>query len=155
MSYKGQYLIDGFSIFTLPDAGALKYIMKKQTTQDIKELIPATRDDGRLTIDEIFKLQFKGRAVLISDCKALPGFSATGAEIAAFNRSLLYAVSPSVVSAIWKIDDKPAAAFTDIFYRNLKNNESIADSLRVTQNEMIKLGYPPHDWAAFTLTGKY
>ena len=30
MSYKGQYLINGFSIFYLTDAGLLKYVMKKQ-----------------------------------------------------------------------------------------------------------------------------
>jgi CHAT domain-containing protein len=73
----------------------------------------------------------------------------------AFNRSFLYAGSPSVVTTIWNVDDNSTATFMDIFYRNLEKNESIADSLRVTQNEMISLGYAPFDWATFILTGKY
>jgi CHAT domain-containing protein len=229
MSYKGQYLVDGFSIFYLPNASVLKYVSKKQMTQEMKVLafanpdlgdkqldlpyaeaevesikknIPQTTiflkreatkekakemignydivhfaargiyeesapmksglllssaepNDGRLTTGEIFKLKFKGRVVLMSACKALPGLSSTGVEIAALNRSFLYAGSPSVVATTWNIEDKSTANFMDIFYRNLKKNESIADSLRFTQNEMIKLGYTPYDWAAFILTGRY
>jgi CHAT domain-containing protein len=118
-------------------------------------LTPAAQDDGYLTAAEIFKLQFRGRMVVISACKTAPGISSTGEGIVAFNRSFLYAGSPSVVTTIWNVDDNSTATFMDIFYRNLEKNESIADSLRVTQNEMIRLGYTPFDWAAFILTGKY
>jgi CHAT domain-containing protein len=230
MSYKGQYLVEGFSIFYLPNAGVLKYVLKKkqpaqstnvlafanpdlgnkqldlpyaeaevesirkiipQATIFLREevtktkakamigsydivhfaarglfvedapmnsgilLTPAAQDDGTLTAAEIFKLQFRGRVVVISACKTAPGISSTGEGIVALNRSFLYAGSPSVVTTIWNVDDNSTATFMDIFYRNLEKNESIADSLRVTQNEMIRLGYTPFDWAAFILTGKY
>ena len=229
MSYKGQYLVEGFSIFYLPGAGVLKYVLKKKPAQgsnvlafanpdlgnkqldlpyaeaeveSIKKIIPqatiffreevtktkakamigsydivhfaahglfvedapmnsgilltpTAQDDGHLTAAEIFKLQFRGRVVVISACKKAPGISSTGEGIVALNRSFLYAGSPSVVTTIWNVDDNSTAAFMDIFYRNLEKNESIADSLRVTQNEMIRLGYMPFDWAAFILTGKY
>jgi CHAT domain-containing protein len=72
-----------------------------------------------------------------------------------FSTSFIYAASPSVVTTVWNIEDNSKANFMNIFYGKLKKNEGIADSLRATQNEMIKLGYTPFDWAAFTLTGKY
>jgi CHAT domain-containing protein/tetratricopeptide (TPR) repeat protein len=229
MSYKGQYLVDGFSIFQLPGAGVLKYLRKKQPTKDfkvlafgnpdlgnkeldlpyaeaevenIKKIIPqstvflqaqATKNkavemlgnydivhfathglfvedapmnsglllatgaqgDGRLTAAEIFKLRFNGRLIVMSACKTALGHSSTGTEIVGLNRSFLYAGSPSVMGTLWNIDDKSTATFMDIFYKNLKKNENIADALMVTQNEMIRLGYTPYDWAAFTLTGRY
>lgn len=228
MSYKGQYLVDAFSIFYLPSAGVLKYVLKKQPAEglnmlafinpDSKDkklelpyfvtevdsirnifpqaniilkgeatkakvtsiassydvlhfatncvfvedaplksgilLTPGVKDDGRLTTDEIFKLHFKGRAIIMSACRTNPVPSSTGAEVAGLNRAFLYAGSPSVISTLWNIEDKSKAVFMDLFYINLGKNESIADSLRITQNEMIRLGYPPFEWAAFILTGK-
>ncbi len=229
MSYKGQYLIDGFSIFYLPGAGVLKYVMKKEPSRElkvlafgnpdlgnkqlelpyaesevenIKKIVPqasvylraeATKNkvremvgnydiihfathglfvedapmysgllmaagpegNGRLTAAEIFKLQFKGRAIVMSACKTALGLSSTGTEIVGLNRAFLYAGSPSVVATLWNIDDKSTAVFMDNFYKNLKKNEDIADSLKKTQVEMIRRGYEPYDWAAFILTGKY
>lgn len=229
MSYKRQYLIDGFSIFYLPGAGVLKYVMKKRPSsglkvlafgnpdlgnrqfdlpyaeaevENIKKIIPQTdvylraeatkkkaremlgnydiahfavhglfiedapmksglllaagpQRDGRLTAEEIFKLQFKGRAIVMSACKTALGLSSTGTEIMGLNRAFLYAGSSSVVATLWNIEDKSTAVFMDIFYKNLKKNEDIADSLKKTQKEMIRRGYEPYDWAAFILTGKY
>jgi len=229
MSSKGQYLVDGFSIFYLPNAGMIKYIFTKQMPEEmkvmavanpdlkgkqielpyaaaevesIKKNIPQTTifqgneatkekvkenigkydvvhfavpgiyeksapvksglmfnspqsDDSRLTAGEIFKLKFKGRAILMSAFHAIPELSATGTEIAVINTSFLYAGSPSVLATIWSVEDKSRVNFMDIFYKNMKKDGSIANVLRATQNEMIKLGYPPYDWAAFMLTGRY
>ncbi len=229
MSYKGQYLIDGFSIFYLPGAGVLKYVAQKESShglrvlafgnpdlgnkqldlpyaeaevENIKKILPqtnaylrteatknkvramlgnydivhfathglysevtpmnsglllaaGTEGSGRLTASEIFKLQFKGRAIIMSACKTALGLSSTGTEIVGLTRAFLYAGSPSVVASLWNIDDKSTAVFMGIFYKNIKKNEDIADSLKKTQVEMIRLGYEPYDWAAFTLTGKY
>jgi CHAT domain-containing protein len=229
MSYKGQYLTDGFSIFYLPCAGVLKYEMKKQPSLDLKvlafgnpdlgnrqldlpyaeaevgnirKIIPQTdvslragatkkkamemldkydivhfavrgifvgdlplnsglllaagnEGDGRLTTAEIFKLRFKGRVIVMSASRTQLGISSTGVEIAELNRAFLYAGSPSVVTTLWNIDDRSIAIFMNIFYKNLKKNESVADSLKETQVEMIRRGYAPYDWAAYILTGIY
>jgi CHAT domain-containing protein len=229
LNYKGQYLVEGFSIFYLPGAGVLKYVMKKEPSvgmkvlafgnsylgnkqlnlpyaeaevKSIKKILPqadvflkgeATKNkaeeilgnydivhfaapgqfmenaplnsglllaasgqnDGRLTAAEIFKLQFNGRAIVMSACKTALGLSSTGSEIVALNRAFLYAGSPSVLATLWNIEDKSTAIFMDIFYKNLEKNESIADSLKETQVAMISRGFPSYDWAAFTLTGRY
>ena len=91
----------------------------------------------------------------MSACKTALGLSSTGTEIMGLNRAFLYAGSPSVVATLWNIEDKSTAVFMETFYKNLKNNEDIADSLKNTQLDMIHRGYEPYDWAAFILTGKY
>jgi CHAT domain-containing protein len=229
MSYKGQYLGEGFSIFYLPGAGVLKYEMKKRAAHgwkvlafgnpdlgnreldlpyaemevaSIKKIIPetdiflraeatknkamemvgnydivhfATRGllngdlpvnsglqlarggpgDGRLTTAEIFKLRFNGRLVVASGCRVVPGISGAGTEITGFNRALLYAGTPSAVTTLWRVEDKATAVFMKIFYNSLLKNETVADSLREAQVEMIHRGYAPYYWAAFVLSGIY
>ncbi len=229
MRYKGQYLVDGFSIFQIPNMSMLKYVLKKQsvpglnllafgnpdlgskkfdlpyaetelesikkiipqasifikgaaTKSKVKDLIgnydiihfavpgffvehdpmnsglllaPAAQDEDRLTAAEIFRLQLKGRLVLMSASRMSPTLSATGEGIVGLNSSFIYAGSASIVSTLWNINDKSTAVFMDYFYKNLEKNGSVADSLRIAQTEMIRLGYLPFDWAAYMLTGKY
>ncbi|HCX90692.1 MAG: hypothetical protein CO106_05310 [Deltaproteobacteria bacterium CG_4_9_14_3_um_filter_44_9] len=118
-------------------------------------LAPDNRDDGRLSALEIFKLHFKGRAVILSACKTALGKSSTGSEIIGLNRSFLYAGSPSVVSTLWSIDDKVTADFMDDFYTQIKGGKGIAHSLKQAQVDMIKRKYEPYYWAPFILTGRY
>lgn len=229
MSYKGQFLVDAFSIFYLPNAGVFKYAMGKpllggmkilafgnpdlgdreldlpyavmevesikkridQTTiflhkavtkKKVKEMIrdfniihfathgqfvpespmnssllltPDSNNDGRLTALEILRLHFEGRAVILSACKTALGRSSTGTEIVGLNRSFLYAGSPSVISTLWNVDDKPTAYFMDDFYQYLNKGKDIADALKTAQVNMIHKGYAPYYWAPFILTGRY
>lgn len=229
MSYKGQYLVGGFSIFYLPGAGLLKYEMKKQPSLgrkvlalgnpdlglkqldlpyaelevgNIKKIIPRTnillraeatknkavemlgnydivhfatrgvlradfpmnsglelaaegQSDGRLTTAEIFRLRFKGRLIVMSGCRTVQEHAASGTEIMGLNRAFLYAGSPSVITTLWNTEDRSTAVFMEIFYKSLKKNESVADSLKESQVEMIHRGYAPYYWAAFILTGIY
>jgi CHAT domain-containing protein len=111
--------------------------------------------DGRLTTAEIFKLRFNGRVIVMSANTIKQGISFTGPEIAELNRAFLYAGSPSVLATLWNIEDKSIAIFMNIFYKNLKKNESVADSLKETQAQMIRRGYAPYDWAAYVITGIY
>jgi CHAT domain-containing protein len=106
-----------------------------------------------LQVDEIFRMKFRGRLIMMSACKAEMTNYSTGLEIAAFNRALIYAGSPSVISTLWKVDEKAKGIFMDIFYTNLDKSENIAALLKVTKNFMIKSGYPPSEWAAFVLNG--
>ena len=118
-------------------------------------LTPDSQDDGRLTALEILKLHFKGRAVVLSACKTALGMSSTGTEIVGFNRSFLYAGSPSVISSLWNVDDRATAQFMDHFYKYLEAGKDVADALKMAQMDMIRKGYSPYYWAPFILTGRY
>jgi CHAT domain-containing protein len=129
MRYMKAYLVDGFTVFYLPHAGMMKQRLSiKSLTGTKKELIFA----------DLQRVE-KQRPVVPAE-----------AEI-----GILYAVSPSVITSLWTVDDKIRAVFLRIFYKNLEKNDSMADSLRAAQNEMIQMGYGPSDWAAFILIGRY
>jgi CHAT domain-containing protein len=51
MSYKGQFLVEAFSIFYLPNTGVLKYVMEKQTSRDLNVLAFGNPDLGDRNLD--------------------------------------------------------------------------------------------------------
>ena len=118
-------------------------------------LTPGAGQDGRLTVREIFRLRFQGRAVVLSGCDPNPEKDPEGKGLISLQRAFLSAGSPSVVSTLWLSDDKAVAHLLDLFYRQLGKKEPLADALRAAQLHLLREGYPPYVWAAFVLTGKY
>jgi CHAT domain-containing protein len=118
-------------------------------------LTPGAGQDGRLTVREIFRLRFEGRAVVLSGCDPVPEKDPEGRGPVALQRAFLSAGSPSVVSTLWLSDDKAVAHLLDLFYRQLVKKEPLANALRAAQLHLLREGYPPYVWAAFVLTGQY
>ncbi len=118
-------------------------------------LTPGEDQDGILSVIEIFRLRFPGRAVVLSGCDPLPEKDPEGKSFSALQRAFLHAGSRSVVSTLWLVDDRAAAYLLGLFYRQLERNKSLADSLRTAQLRLIREGYPSYIWAAFILTGGY
>ena len=118
-------------------------------------LTPGAGRDGVLTVLEIFRLRYPGWAVVLSGCDTLPKKDPEGRSIAAMQRAFLHAGSSSVISTLWLVGDQAAAHLLEIFYRQLERKRPLADSLRAAQLRLLREGYPPYIWAAFTLTGRY
>jgi len=118
-------------------------------------LTPGAGQDGRLTIREIFGLRFQGRGIVLSGCDPLPEADPEGKGLLAMQRAFLNTGSPAVISTLWLSDDKAAAHFMELFYRQLDRKESFADALRAAQVRLLREGQPPYVWAAFVLTGGY
>lgn len=118
-------------------------------------LTPDGGDDGRLTLREIFRLKFDGRAVILSGCDPQPQRDPEGRGFTALQRAFLTMGSPSVVSTLWFDEDKAVYRLLDFFYRRLEKKDSVADALRAAQLQLFREGQPPHVWAAFILTGRY
>jgi CHAT domain-containing protein len=118
-------------------------------------LTPGAGRDGTLSSMEIFRLRYSGMAVVMSGCDPLPEADPEGQGFSALQRAFLHAGSPSVVSTLWLVDDRAAARLLDLFYRQMRSKELLADSLRAAQLQMLREGHPPNVWAAFILTGRY
>jgi len=118
-------------------------------------LTPGADQNGVLSVLDIFRLRFPGRAVVLSGCDTLPEKDPEGKSFSALQRAFLHAGSRSVVSTLWIVDDRAAAYLLELFYRQLERKKSLADSLRTAQLRLLREGYPPYIWAAFILTGGY
>jgi CHAT domain-containing protein len=113
------------------------------------------KDDGFLQVREITNLQMSPELVVLSACQTGGGTIERGEGILGLTRVFFCAGARSVVSTIWKIDDKAAAEFMRYFYFYLFQKKDKAQALRLAKLRMLKSEYShPFYWAAFVLNGE-
>lgn len=108
--------------------------------------------DGRLRTVDLFCLNLKADLVTVSACETANGKISGGDDIVGFTRGILYAGASSVVSSLWKVDDKSTKELMIKFYSNLKKMDK-DEALRQAQLQTRKKYPHPFHWAAFQLTG--
>jgi CHAT domain-containing protein len=98
--------------------------------------------------------------VFLSGCETGVGAAwstgfARGEDYATLAQAVLYAGARNVLSTLWPIGDRGAAAFAERFYANL---EQVAppEALAAAQKDLLRdpdFGRPFH-WAGYTLSGE-
>ncbi len=95
------------------------------------------KEDGRLTVKEIFERELNADLVVLSGCETALGKLSRGDEFVGLTRAFIYAGTPSVVASLWKVEDNSTAALMGSFYKNLKTM-SKSEALRQAQLELIR-----------------
>ncbi|MGA2266477.1 MAG: CHAT domain-containing protein [Phycisphaerae bacterium] len=108
--------------------------------------------DGRLTVAELYYLHLDADLVTLSACETALGKVAGGDDVVGFTRGLLYAGASSIVSSLWKVDDRSTRDLMIAFYSNLGSMDK-AEALRQAQRTVRQAHPHPYFWAAFMLTG--
>ncbi len=114
-----------------------------------------TRDagsDGILTVNEVFDLRLNANLVTLSACETALGNISSGDDIVGLTRAFLYAGARSIVSSLWKVDDKATSLLMKSYYELQKNNDK-RTALRKAQLKVRRKFSHPFYWAAFELTG--
>ena len=115
-------------------------------------LAPTSNDDGLLRVADLYRLQLNADLVSLSACETALSSVANGDDLLGFTRGFLYAGTRSIVSSLWKVDDRATRDLMLAFYRNLQDRDK-AQALAQAQRA-IKQQFPhPFYWAAFQLTG--
>jgi len=117
---------------------------------------PKEKEDGYLTMREIFDLKLDADLVVLSACKTGLGSQVRGEGVTGLYRAFLCAGTSSVLVSLWNVSDKSAADLMTSFYRNMeKDSMSKAAALKKARMEMIsRKGYShPYYWSAFILIG--
>jgi CHAT domain-containing protein len=115
-------------------------------------LVPGDGEDGRLEVRELLGLDLHARLVVLSACETGLGKLSRGDELVGLQRAFLYAGTPTVVTTLWKVDDRASYELIRSFYEHLKKTGA-ADALRQAQLETMRTFPHPFAWAAFGLTG--
>ena len=125
----------------------------KQIPEDTSlKLTKDEKEDGNLSVEEIFRLNINASLVVLSACETEIGGISRGDEIIGLTRAFIYAGTPSIITTLWKVNDKATYLLMKDFYRNLRTMRK-ADALRTAQLNIMK-DYPhPFFWGAFVLTG--
>ena len=110
--------------------------------------------DGRLTFYDLFDLRWDADLAVLSGCQTGRQGVLEGDELMGLARGFEYAGVRSLVASLWPVEDAAAARFMDRFYARLGGGESPREAVRGTMRELIVEGRPPHEWAAFYLSGR-
>ena len=116
-------------------------------------LAGAGKDDGRLKVGEVFALDLKAGMVVLSACETGLGKLSNGDELIGLTRAFIYAGTPSVVTTLWKVNDRASYELMREFYRHLKGGKK-SEALRQAQLKTMERFPEPFYWAAYELTGE-
>jgi CHAT domain-containing protein len=111
------------------------------------------KEDGSLTVSELYSIHLDADLVTMSACETGLGKIFNGDDLVGLTRGFLYAGSSNVVASLWQVDDLATSELMKRFYINMKNNMPKRDALRQAQLDTRKEFPHPLYWAAFFLTG--
>lgn len=99
---------------------------------------PTEEDDGRLSVDEIFGMDIRGKLVTLSACETGLGELGEGDELVGLSRAFMYAGAPAVMVTLWKVEDATTAWLMTRFYQYLNAGQPTAEALAFAQRDLIK-----------------
>jgi CHAT domain-containing protein len=109
-------------------------------------------NQGLLRAGDLYQLRLNNDLITLSACETALSTISKGDDVIGFTRGFLYAGARSIVSSLWKVDDKATRDLMVGFYERIPRMKK-DKALREAQLN-VKQRYPhPFYWAAFQLTG--
>jgi len=110
-------------------------------------------DPGFITLTELFTTRFNNELVVISGCDTALGRQLDGEGMMGLSKGFLSQGARHVISTLWPVEDKVSADFMGIFYRQLKQHQSVSEALRASQLELRSNDRyrKPFYWAPYVL----
>jgi len=113
-------------------------------------------EDGFLQGREIYTIHLNADLVVLSACQTGKGRLENAEGVLGLPRVFFNAGARSVVSSLWKVNDRSTSELMRLFYRYLSNGNDKAQSLRLAKLKMLKSKYShPFYWAGFILHGGF
>jgi CHAT domain-containing protein/Tfp pilus assembly protein PilF len=111
-------------------------------------------EDGFLQVREIYNLRLSADMIVLSACQTGKGRLENVEGVLGLPRIFFYCGARSVVSSLWKINDKSTTQFMSNFYKYISEGKSKSQALRLAKIKMINSKYShPFFWASFVLYG--
>jgi CHAT domain-containing protein len=112
-------------------------------------------EDGYLQVREIYDLSIRTNLVVLSACRSASGLVENFEGVMGLPRVFFYSGAQSVLSTLWRIEDKPTSLFMSEFFKILSLGVSKARALRIAKKKMLLTKYKnPYYWAGFILSGE-
>lgn len=117
------------------------------------------KNDGFITLSEVYDLSLSADLVTLSACETGLGQLTSGDDVIGLNRGFIFAGSRSVLSSLWKVDDDATYQLMKTYYQTLfsqQNTLNKSTALHYSQEKMLNTQYHhPFYWAGFQLTGAF
>ena len=111
-------------------------------------------NDGNLTVAELYRTRLESDLIVLSACETALGAVSGGDDVVGFTRGFLYSGARSIISSLWKVDDRATSELMMKFYEQLAQHGDHRLALRNAQQGLRRSGYEnPYYWAAFSVIG--
>ena len=111
------------------------------------------RNDGMLSVSEIYGLRLNAKLVMLSACETGLGSISSGDDVVGLTRGFLYAGAQNVVGSLWEVDDDATAELSRLMYSGMKKGLPVAKALAEAQEQLMRKKPHPYFWAAFLDSG--
>ena len=120
---------------------------------------PETRQDGFLTMADVFQFKLNADLVTLSACNTGMGKALRSEGIVGLTRAFMYAGASAAVVNLWSVESRSAIMVTTGFYRNLKKGGSRTEALQSAKLRLIngdegELYTHPFFWAPTIIFGE-
>ena len=113
--------------------------------------------DHKLTLNDIYSTQNNAELVVLSACNTSIGNSQLREGIMSLARGFFNTGANSVVSTLWKADDKSTSEIITNFYKNIKKGQAKSSALRnakINYLQKSQLSHrSPYYWSSLILIG--
>ena len=111
------------------------------------------KNDGMLTVSEIYGLRLNANLVMLSACETGLGSISSGDDVVGLTRGFLYAGAQNVVGSLWEVDDDATAELSKLMYAGMKKGTPVSKALAEAQEVLMRKKPHPYFWAAFLDSG--
>jgi CHAT domain-containing protein len=114
--------------------------------------------DGDISTREIYQLPYSCQMVVLSACETGTGKFFKGEGMMSLARAFMQSGSPSVVTSLWKVDDRSTSELMVAFYKQLMNGKNKDEAMREAKLDFLaskdsEMLHHPYYWAAFIHIG--
>jgi CHAT domain-containing protein/Tfp pilus assembly protein PilF len=114
--------------------------------------------NGVMPLHDIYNMDLSAELTVLSACQTALGKDVRGEGFVGLTHSFISAGSRSVISSLWKVDDRATAALMEDLYQSmLQKGLSPAAALRAAKLKVMqdKRWSAPYYWAGFVVQGEY
>lgn len=139
--YEGEisesYFKDNVSDFAVVHIASHGVFNRKNPNRSFILMAPSDKDDGKLTVEEIYDMDISARLVTLSACETGLGDLSVGDELVGLSRAFLYAGATSVIVSLWKVDDVSTSILMTKMYQLINAGLSIPQALTQAQRDLM------------------
>ncbi len=122
-----------------------------------KDVSNTTAEDGSLYTYEIYNTSLNSNLAILTACETgKPSYQA-GEGMISLAHAFNYAGSESILTSLWKIDERSSAEIIELFYDYIKSGKPKDEALRLAKLDYIKntdgRTVAPQYWAGLALMG--
>ena len=114
-------------------------------------------EDGYLHTYELYEMELNAQLAVLSACETGIGKRYSSEGLRSLAHGFAYAGCPSLVTSLWKVDEKSTTRILDLFYEQLESGSAKNVALRESKMRFIEESDPalrfPLYWAGMILVG--